>query len=236
MWTLVQDLVEVQIEVYSLARAASLDFLASSWSTMRRLPLMLACACLLVFASSGLQGQTIADTTTASFHPGEWGVGFILRNSVTDAGVLRFSTPTRAWVLDGNASFDRQSQSGSTVFGDQTARSWSLSAQFGPRWYRAMSGHVARYLGFGLTGGYAWSEFSGTSSHGNLWSAGAYGETGMQYLLTRFLGIGWRGTLSASRVETKNSELTPQGFVSTSNTTGYHLGLDAVQLTGTIYF
>ena len=58
---------------------------------MRPLTLMFACAWLLVVPDSRLPGQTVVDTSTASFRPGEWGVGFILRNDVTDAGVLRFS-------------------------------------------------------------------------------------------------------------------------------------------------
>ena len=202
---------------------------------MRQLSLMLAGAWVLVAAARELPAQAIADTTTASFRPEEWGIGFILGNGVTSAGMLRFSTPSRAWVLDGSASFDRQSQSTSTS-ADETARTVSLSAQFGPRWYRAMSGHVARYVGLGMSGGYARSDFSGTSSHANLWSVGAYGEIGMQYLITRYLGLGWRGALSASRLETSNTALSGQGFIATSKATGYHVGLDAVQLTGTIYF
>jgi len=202
---------------------------------MRQRSLMLVGACLLVAVARGVSAQMTADTTTASFRPGEWGVGFILRNNVASAGVLRFNTPTHAWVLDGSASFDRASQSSSTS-GDQTERSYSLAAQLGPRWYHAMSGHVARYLGLGASGGFARSEFAPTESHANNWSVGAYGEAGMQYLITRYLGLGWRGTIAASRVETNSSQLTPQGFLVTSNAVGYHVGLDAVQITGTIYF
>lgn len=203
---------------------------------MRQFVLMLACACAVAAPDQSLAGQTITDTTTVSFRQGQWGVGFILRNGVTDGGVLRFSTSTRAWVVDGSASLDRQSQSGSAVFGDQTQRSSSVSAQFGPRWYHAMTGHVARYLGFGISGGYSQAKFSGTSSKADLWSVGAYGETGMQYMIARYLGLGWRGTLSASRSETKNVEETIQGVTTTVHAISYHLGLDAVQLTGTIYF
>jgi hypothetical protein len=203
---------------------------------MRQRSLMLVGACVLTaVAARDVSAQTIADTTTVAFRPGEWGAGFILRNNVTSAGLLRFNTPTHAWVLDGSASFDRGSQSSSTS-GDQTERSYNLAAQLGPRWYHAMSGHVARYLGLGVSGGYARSEFAPTESHVSNWSIGGYGEAGMQYLITRYLGLGWRGTINASRVETNSSQLTPQGFLVSANAVGYHVGLDAVQLTGTIYF
>src|SRR4051812_23636841 len=115
---------------------------------MRHHPFVLICACALAAPVRSLCAQTIPDTVTASFRQGEWGVGFILRTNVTEAGVLRFSTPTRAWVLDGSASFDWQSLSGSAVLADRRDRSSSVSAQFGPRWYHALSGHVVRYLGF----------------------------------------------------------------------------------------
>ena len=202
---------------------------------MRHPPLILA-GFALVAATHSLHAQASADTITASYRPGEWGVGFILGNAVTEGGVLRFSTPTRAWVLDGSASIDRQSQSSSTVFGDQTSKSWYLSGQFGPRWYHAMSGHVARYLGLGASAAYGHADFSTSSSHATIWSLGAYGELGMQYMFTRYLGLGWRGTLTASRAETNNKDLSPQGVATTSNATAYHVGLNAVQLTGTIYF
>lgn len=203
---------------------------------MRLLSLVLASVCVLGVTDRSLSAQTSADTTTAVFRSGEWGVGFFLGNGVTDAGVLRFSTPTRAWVLDGSASFDRQTQSTSAVFGEQTARSWSVSGQFGPRWYHAMSGHVARFLGLGALASYSRIDFSGSSSHGDNWSLGTYGEAGLQYMLTRYLGLGGRGTLSASRYETNNSEVTPQGSATSSKAEGYHVGVNAVQLTGTIYF
>jgi hypothetical protein len=201
---------------------------------MRQLPFQLVCACVLAAPGRSLIAQTIPDTSTASFHRGEWGVGFILRSNVTDAGVLRFSTPTRAWVLDGSASLDRQSQSGPVT--DQTERSTFVSGQFGPRWYHPVTGHATRFLGFGVSGLYAHTEFSGTSSQGTLWSLGAYGEVGMQYMLTRYLGLGWRGTLSASRGQTNNTEETGQGVSSTQRAISYHVGLEAVQLLGTIYF
>jgi hypothetical protein len=155
---------------------------------------------------------------------------------VTDAGVLRFSTPSRAWVLDGTASVDRQTQSVSTMFGEQTERSWYVNGQFGPRWYQAMSAHVARFVGLGVLASYGRADFQGSSSSGSIWTLGAYGEAGMQYMLTRYLGLGGRATLSASRNDSKNVNEAPQGFTVTSKSTSYHLGLNAVQLTGTIYF
>ena len=202
---------------------------------MRHVPLMLACGSLLLAPVPSLRAQS-ADTTTASFRQGEWGVGFILRSGVNEGGVLRFSTSTRAWVLDMSATYDRQSQSGSAAFVDRNDRSWYLSGQFGPRWYHAMTGHAVRYLGFGVSGTYSQAKLSSTPSQSDLWSVGAYGEAGMQYMIARYLGLGWRGTVSASRSESKGVEQTGPGVTNTTRAIGYQVRLDAVQLTGTIYF
>ena len=201
---------------------------------MSRLLLILVCTCLVLAPAIVLSAQAAPDTTNV-FHPGAWGIGFVVRNSVTEAGLLRFSTPTRAWVLDGTVSINTQKESG-TGIGDQTQETSTLNAQLGPRFYHALNARASRYLGIGLSGGYAHSKFTGNSSHNDIWSIGAYGELGMQYMITRYLGIGWRGTLSGSRSETNSTEENAQGGTATQQATAYHLGLDAVQLTGTIYF
>ena len=129
-----------------------------------------------------------------------------------------------------------ENESGNGVNTDQTAQTTNVGAQFGPRWYHAMSGHATRYLGLGMSGAYARSELSGTGGHANFWSVGGYGEIGMQYMVTRYLALGARGTLSASRGEMNSTEISAQGFANTLQSTSYRVVLDAVQLTGTIYF
>lgn len=202
---------------------------------MRRVPLMLACACFALLSAGRLSAQATSDTTAVSFRPGTWGIGFVVRNSVTEAGLLRFSTPTRAWVLDGNVSINTQKESG-TGIGDQTQETSIFSAQLGPRWYRSMTGRASSFVGVGLSGGYSYAKISGNVNHSDVWSAGAYGELGMQYLITRYLAIGWRGTLSGNRSEINSTQEGSQAGVATQRSTTYRLGLDAVQLTGTIFF
>jgi len=202
---------------------------------MRRVPLILAYACFIFPSARQLSAQATADTTAVSFRPGTWGIGFVVRNSVTEGGLLRFSTPTRAWVLDGTVSINTQKESG-TGISDQSQETSILSAQLGPRWYHSMSGRATSYAGVGVSGGYSHAKISGNANHSDYWSGGAYGELGMEYLITRYLGIGWRGTLSGVRSEVNSTQEAQQGVTATQRSTAYHLGLDAVQLTGTIFF
>ena len=86
---------------------------------MYRIRFILVSVC--IFVARPLHAQATADTVRA-FRSGQWGIEFIPTGaSVAEAGVLRFSTPTRAWVLDGSATFSRQNASGTN--GEQAAQS-----------------------------------------------------------------------------------------------------------------
>jgi hypothetical protein len=151
--------------------------------------------------------------------------------------VLRFSTPTRAWVLDGSATFDRQHASGTDASEtDVTLQSASVIARFGPRWYHAEYERVVRFVGLGVTGGY--SNASGSapgSSRLEYWSVGGYGELGLQYLFTRHLGLGGRADLVGWWTSNHSTQVVSGGST-TEHLTTYHVGLEPVQIIGTFYF
>jgi hypothetical protein len=200
---------------------------------MYRVPLVFVCAC--VFAVQPLRAQTTSDSITTSFHPGQWGVGFTQGRYLAEAGVLRFSTPTLAWVLDATGTFDRQVLSGAGVFGaDESAKSYTVTALAGPRWYHAIGAHVVRLIGIGLLGSYSSYENVGSPNRSKFWSAGAYGEIGVQYMFTRHVGLGWRANLLVSRGHERSNYLTGNGSV--VDETYYHVDLQPVQVTGTVYF
>ena len=202
---------------------------------MRLLSLVLASACLMVGDVRPLIAQTSAESTTAAFHPGEWGVGLVQGRYLAEGGVLRFSTPTLAWVLDGVATYDRQVVSDAGPFGtDFTTHSSALSAQFGPRWYHGVNSHLARFGGVGVSGGYASTQFSQSDNSQKTWIVGAYGEIGLQYLFTPHVGLGWRGTLTGYRA--RSTQVTGTNPSSTEKSTYYHVSLEPVQVIGTIYF
>lgn len=195
---------------------------------MHRTHFILMSACILVSHS------LYAQTDSAGFHRGQWGLEFIPSGTnVSEAGVLRFNTPTRALVLDGSASVDRTTASGGSLPGDQTAQSVSINARLGPRWYHTANERVVRFLGLGVTGGYASSRQT-VGSKADYWSAGTYGELGLQYLFTRHLGLGGRATLTGSW---SGQQYAPNGAGGTTQrVTSYHVGLQPFQIIGTFYF
>ena len=190
----------------------------------------LIAVCALVCCVHPLRAQSRADTTTG-FRRGQWAVEFIPGSSFTTVGVLRFSTPTRAWVLDGSANYSHQTAT-ATGAPDQSANSAGLSARFGPRWYHAEYERVVSFVGLGITGNYFGNSQSASSANRDeSWSAGAYGELGLQYLLTPHLALGVRGNALASRSSSSNTQ---NG--TTSRTTSYSFGLGSPQVIGAFYF
>jgi hypothetical protein len=164
-------------------------------------------------------------------------VGFVQGRSLTEAGVLRFNSPTQAWVLDGSATLDRQVAPGAGLFGaDVSTQSYNFTASVGPRWYRAMSPRLVRFIGAGLSAGYARAEFVGSSNRDISWNAGAYAESGLQYLFTRHFGLGWRGVFVFSRIDDRATQQTGPGTTTTQDRIFYHFALEPVQIVGTIFF
>ena len=196
--------------------------------------LMSACACALVVHP--VHAQISTDSTT-SFRPGEWGVGFVEGRGLNEAGVLRFSTPTRAWVLDGWAVLDQVTYPGGGLFGaDASLQNTSLFASLGPRWYRGLSTRVVRFAGFGVLGAYTHGHSSLNPSTFTNWSMGGYGEVGVTYMFSRHFGLGWRGTVLASRTHDNATQPNGLGGPTGQEATTYHVELQPVQVTGTIYF
>jgi hypothetical protein len=139
-------------------------------------------------------------------------------------------------VLDGGAAYNQQTQSGTGVFGAVSGRSLSFNARVGSRWYQPQYERVVSFLGLGVTGGYSNNSQSyATSSKADSWSAGAYGELGLQYLFTPHLGLGVRGNLVASR-DVEHVTQQASGASDTARTTNYSIRLAPVQVIAAFYF
>ncbi|HEY2853634.1 MAG TPA: hypothetical protein VGJ18_12350 [Gemmatimonadaceae bacterium] len=194
---------------------------------MHRIYFTLISVCVLAHPS---YAQASADTASA-FRRGQWGVEFIPTTTLTEGGVLRFSTPSRAWVLDGSASFDNESNT-VTSGPDQSARTIGVNARIGPRWYHSEYERVVRFAGVGVTGSYSGVSQSGPNNNrGESWTAGAYGELGLQYLFTRHLGLGVRADVVVSRL---SQHFTESG--GTQHLTIDRLALNPLHIIGAFYF
>ena len=197
---------------------------------MRRISLVFACAGVML--GQVLRAQTPGDSTTAIFRPGQWGIEFLPGTTFSEAGVLRFTTPVRAWVLDGSANIDWNATSGGSG-SNSNGQLTIISARFGPRWYRAVGAQAVRFVGLGISGSYGRSRDTGVATfRTQSWAAGAYGEIGMQYMLTRHFGVGGRGSVLGSHIDDQATNVSSN---STQRTSDFHLGF-ALQVTGTIYF
>jgi hypothetical protein len=70
---------------------------------------------------------------------------------------------------------------------------------------------------------------------GENWSAGVYGELGLQYLFTRHLGLGVRGDVVGSRSRDRFTQHGPGGSTA-QRATSYHLALEPMQIIAGFYF
>jgi len=203
---------------------------------MRRVYLLLMSACACALVVHPVLAQVTTDSTT-SFRPGEWGVGFIQGRGLIEGGVVRFSTPTRAWVVDGWATYDQVLYPGAGLFGaDASSQTTSLNASIGPRWYHAQSTRLVRFVGAGLGASYLHNHSSAVTTIETNWFVGAYAEVGMLYMFSRHFGLGWRGSVVGERGEDRLSQGNGLGGTSTQNTTAYRVDVQPVQVIGTIYF
>ncbi|HKO15828.1 MAG TPA: hypothetical protein VJU87_06295 [Gemmatimonadaceae bacterium] len=170
-----------------------------------------------------------AATAALPFHAGQWGGQFAVGSDVQSIGLLRFHSPSAAFVFDLSAAVNQFSTDAG--FGsDQKSTSENVSLRVGPRRYAPVASQVAHYLGAGLLANlaHAKSNIGGTSTSARSLTAGAYAELGGDYLVTPHLAIGVQGTAQATYGRTSNS--------SQAHLSSWSVGLGATRLVATIFF
>lgn len=199
---------------------------------MRSILVVAVCSSLVLASSS--QAQAAADSAAQPFHAGQWGVQFVARPALTEGGVLRFSTPTRAWILDGAATYDHTSSGGAA--GPAGHSLLAFAANLGPRWYRGLGSHLVRFAGVGLSGGYSRVRVDGSSGAPSDWSVGGYGELGVTYMFTPHFGVGSRTFLGLTRTASSVQTIFNGQPLSTVHTTDYRVTFNPVEIAGAIFF
>jgi hypothetical protein len=146
-------------------------------------------------------GQSASRDTTP-FHRGQWAAQFGTLPAFGSLGFLRFTTPTRAWVLDmrvnGGHSHDRLYES-DTVASEGYISGAFLSARVGRRFYQARSAAVASFQTVGVVSGFThqcYAHNDAPSFCDNGWTAGAFAELGAAYLVNPRLSLGGAATAS----------------------------------------
>src|SRR4051794_23202348 len=117
---------------------------------------------------------------------GSWGAEAVVGTGL-GANVLRFSSPTAAWLAGLTFNVSRQTDNLSVFPGGTDQSGWFgfADARLGRRWWRGERGERLRPLtGLGVLGGL--SSNTGFQS----WNAGGYGELGATYFFTPHLSLG----------------------------------------------
>ncbi|HUL01717.1 MAG TPA: hypothetical protein VLV16_00655 [Gemmatimonadales bacterium] len=202
-------------------------------STFFRSRLFLVVGLMPVVAS----GQSTPRDTTP-FHRGQWGAQFGVGLAFASLGFLRFTTPTRAWLLDvrvnGGHSHESSYQS-DTVVSDGYSSSAVLSARVGRRFYQARGATIASFQTVGVVGGYTHQCSGSTDAPSycdNGWTAGAFVELGAAYLVSSRLSLGGAATASFA-YERANGHDSGGGRTTHWEYTG---SLQGFSLAATVYF
>ena len=167
-----------------------------------RLPLCLA----LAFSPSLASAQNAA-TDSIPFHQRQWAAQFAGGTSFASLGVLRFTAPTRAWLLDfrftGGHSHDRMYSNDTLAFEGATSNA-NVDVRIGRRFYQGHGKSVVSFQSAGVLAGFDHACQKSTQPSGSLgscangWTAGAFGDLGGAYLITPRFSIGGAATLAFS--------------------------------------
>lgn len=185
-------------------------------SIMRRPRPFLAATLALACLTSPLAAQ---DSSATPFRAGQWGMEFSAGNAWLGAGLLRFSSPTRAWLIDGRiyGSWQRLRRDVSPdtipllVDSEQENRDASISLGLGRRAYRPLGRRALRIVEGGVRAGVsdqyrrqkAAYEFTDRS---RLWNAGVEGGIGAVIRITDDLTLGGLASASANYVWSRSRE------------------------------
>ena len=195
-------------------------------------------------AATPLAAQGSDTTGALPFRAGQWATQFGFDGTFASAGVLRFRSPSSAWVLDASGSVNRYTlEVPSDVVEDDEADATDFAAflQLGMRRYRAIATRTTAFAGAGVYG----STIVTRSAFGSLppafytqrtGAAGLYGEMGATWMVSRNLGLSGATQLAATYNWGSLEQPIGLGETTRTETTGYGLRLSRTRLMVTVYF
>ena len=189
----------------------------------------------LALPSVAAAQDAVRDTTP--FHSGQWAAAFSGGLSFASLGVLRFSSPRRALLLDfrfsGGHSHDTSRLNDTLVTQGFTSGA-NIDTRVGRRFYQGRGNSVASFQTVGILAGFHHACQGGASGSGfcdNGWNAGAFAEFGGAYLITPRFSVG--GTMSVAFSYTRS---TARGSSGTSKAWAYQGSVQGISLAATVYF
>lgn len=155
-----------------------------------------------------LPGPLLAQDDSSSFHRGQWAVQFGGGSSMVDLGVLRFTSPKSAWLLDFDVSALLLNGTSTNVSGTSEADDKSALGRLrvGRRSYHRPRGKVVAFHSFAAELGYQYDKTDlggGPSQVLTQWSAGLYTDVGAAYRVTESLSLGGNASVSAGYLKRK---------------------------------
>jgi len=176
------------------------------------LPEAVCFVALLVPGIAAAQEATRPDTTP--FHDGQWAAQFGLGFNISSLGLLKFRSPTSAWLVDAALSgHHAETRYGSSVVVDSRV---TVTLRLGRRRYHSAraQGRVATFHTVGVSAGFQHGAFTqpfGPAGGSNGWNTGLFGDIGGSYLASSNLSLGATAGLALiySRSKTTNPGSTP---------------------------
>lgn len=196
----------------------------------------------LVAVPLGLAAQETPVADTTPFRRGQWAAQFGGGASLLTLGVLCFTSPRSAWVLDARVSgaHGHSETTFADSTGDTTITSFTSTAgltfRVGRRFLRTARPAVVTFFGFGVLGGFSHDAGGSGRNVGesNGWSAGAFGELGGTYLVNDNFGV---GVTSDAAVTYNRSIIRSTPLPSPRRTTwSYSVAAPNIRFVATLYF
>jgi hypothetical protein len=158
---------------------------------------------------------------------GSWGAEAVFGGGI-GANVLRFSSPTAAWLAGLSFSVTHQTDDLSAFPGAINQSGWlgSADARLGRRWWRGERGERIRPLtGLGVIGGVS------SNPSFQSWNVGAYGELGASYFVSPHVSLGATGELAAVYFRDRFLNVTAE-----RTTTRWVMRGNLVRVNASVYF
>ena len=169
------------------------------------------------------------------FRSGQWGADFQVQGGFTGAGAIKFTSPTRAWVLDLGTGVVHASANLFGASGTSAGTSVNVSVKAGRRMYGAITHRVAPWTALGVTAIYSWQRATSGDTvlqHSNTSGAGLFGSIGATWLITSHLGVGAQWSLLLNYAHQSNTS----NVGGTSTVNSISVSIPNVALAGQLYF
>jgi hypothetical protein len=208
----------------------------------------------VVFVLSSTQAFSQSPgTDSLPFRKGQWAAQFTASSDHRNAGIIRFRSPSSAWILtaavaattgggDGQASVPYDTTLRRT---DNDIETIGFSGRAGRRRYRSLTRQAVSFTSAGLLGGVARGHR--TDSGGGYdqktrtmqWNAGLFGELGAAFLIVPNVSLGVIGSVDARFSRSRVTDIHTQNefrYTNSTNSDSFNVSTEILSAVLTVYF